>query len=113
MVSALRAQGLTMVNALGSGVLETRALMAFLPKLARDLLGSDLMMPNIATWWCGGLAERQAVLADPGRMVISDAFATGLPYDGPLQGLAASGLSRAIWRRNWRQKARTWWRKRR
>jgi uncharacterized circularly permuted ATP-grasp superfamily protein/uncharacterized alpha-E superfamily protein len=95
MVSALRAQGLTMVNALGSGVLETRALMAFLPKLARDILGTDLMMPNIATWWCGGAGERQAVLADPGRMVISDAFATGLPYDGPLQGLAASGLSHA------------------
>ena len=92
MVSALRAQGLTMVNALGSGVLETRALMAFLPKLAPDLVGGPLKMPNIATWWCGGAAERAAVLADPWRMVISDALATGLPYDGPLQGLAAADM---------------------
>lgn len=95
MVSALRAQGLTTVNALGSGVLETRALMAFLPKLAPDLVGGPLKMPNIATWWCGGAAERAAVLADPLRMVISDALATGLPYDGPLQGLAAADMGSA------------------
>ena len=95
LVSALRAQGLTMVNALGSGVLETRALMAFLPQLAPDLVGAPLKMPNIATWWCGGVAEQQAVLANPARMVMSDAFATGLPYEGPLQGLAAADLSTA------------------
>lgn len=90
MVSALRAQGLTLVNALGSGVLETRALLAFLPKLAPDLVGGPLMMPNIATWWCGGAAERAAVLADPGRMVLSDALTTGLPYDAPLRGTPAA-----------------------
>ena len=81
MVSALRDQGLTMVNALGSGVLETRALMAFLPKLALRLLGSELLMPNIATWWCGGAAERARVLHDPAGLVISPALGTGLPFD--------------------------------
>ena len=81
MVSALRDQGLTMVNALGSGVLETRALMAFMPKLALRLLGSELMMPNIATWWCGGAAERAQVLADPSGLVLSAALGTGLPFD--------------------------------
>ena len=95
LVSALRAQGLTLVNALGSGVLETRALMAFLPKLAPVLLGSGLAMPNIATWWCGGAAERARVKAAPARMVLSPALATGLPFDsqGPLQ--LASDLSPA------------------
>ena len=81
LVSALRAQGLTLVNALGSGVLETRALMAFLPKLAPVLLGSGLAIPNIATWWCGGSAERTRVMASPARMVLSPALATGLPFD--------------------------------
>ncbi len=81
MVSALRAGGLTLVNALGSGILETRALMAFLPKMAPRLVGKRLEIPNIATWWCGGAAERAAVCGAPKRMLLSPAFATGLPFD--------------------------------
>jgi uncharacterized circularly permuted ATP-grasp superfamily protein/uncharacterized alpha-E superfamily protein len=95
LVSALRAQGLTLVNALGSGVLETRALMAFLPKLAPVLLGSSLAMPNIATWWCGGAAERARVMATPARMVLSAALATGLPFDRDSQTEFARDLTPA------------------
>ncbi|MDX5357712.1 MAG: circularly permuted type 2 ATP-grasp protein [Rhodobacterales bacterium] len=96
MVSALRQGGLTMVNSLGSGLVETRALMAFLPKLAPHLVGAPLAMPNIATWWCGGAAERAAVLADPGRMVLSPALGTGLPYDrqGETELAAALGAGK-------------------
>ena len=81
MVSALRAGGLTMVNALGSGVLETRALMAFMPALSKHLLGEKLKLPNIATWWCGDPDARAEVAQDPAKLLLSDAFATGLPYD--------------------------------
>ncbi|MBO9454732.1 circularly permuted type 2 ATP-grasp protein [Paracoccus sp. R12_1] len=81
MVAALRAGGLTMVNSLGSGILETRALMAFLPKLAPHLLGEKLAMPNVATWWCGDAAARSAVLSAPDRMILGDALATGMPAD--------------------------------
>lgn len=93
MIAALRSGELTMVNALGSGILETRALMAFLPKLAPLLLGRDLILPNIATWWCGDAAAREAVLADPARMVLSPAMATGLPFDGVGPGELASGIA--------------------
>lgn len=45
----------------GVGVLESRALMAHLPALARHFLGGDLMLPSIATQWYGtpheGMAE--------------------------------------------------------
>ena len=58
MLGAVRAGGVTMVNALGSGVLEARALLAFLPRIAEELDGEPLAMPNIATWWCGQKAER-------------------------------------------------------
>lgn len=81
MVSALRHGGVTMLNALGSGVLESRAMMAFLPKLAPMLTGAPLAMANIATWWLGGAAERARVLADPQRLVLSPALDTGLPFD--------------------------------
>ena len=95
LLSALRAQGLTMVNSLGSGVLETRALMAFLPKLAPVLIGADLAMPNIATWWCGGAMERGIVEASPEGLVLSPALGTGLPFDGQGPMVLAASLSPA------------------
>ena len=94
LVSALRQGGLTMVNSLGSGVLETRALMAFLPKLAPHLTGARLAMPNIATWWCGGETARRAVLANPSRLVLSNALGTGLPFDTQGETVLAGDLSR-------------------
>jgi uncharacterized circularly permuted ATP-grasp superfamily protein/uncharacterized alpha-E superfamily protein len=93
LVSALRDQGLTVVNAVGSGVLETRALMAFLPKLAPALLGEKLMMPNIATWWCGGAAERATILASPENLMLSSALGTGLPFDRQDAWTMASALA--------------------
>ena len=98
MVSALRAGGLTMVNALGSGILETRALMAFLPNLAPRLVGEKLKIHNIATWWCGSAAARAEVAANPGRMILSPALGTGLPFESqgkiePAAGLSAKALA--------------------
>ncbi|VDS08160.1 hypothetical protein PARHAE_01343 [Paracoccus haematequi] len=81
MMAALRAGTVTMVNALGSGVLETRALMAFLPQLAPELVRAPLAMPNIATWWCGTASARAEVRADPRRMVLADALTTRAPFD--------------------------------
>ncbi|MTH65174.1 circularly permuted type 2 ATP-grasp protein [Paracoccus shanxieyensis] len=95
MVSALRRGGLMMVNSLGSGVLEARAMMAFLPQLSVELTGAPLMMPNIATWWLGGAAERDAVLRAPERMVLSGALETGLPFDRDTAPVKAADLSRA------------------
>lgn len=95
LVSALRQGGLTMVNALGSGVLETRALMAFLPKLAVALTGAPLALPNIATWWCEGAKQQAAVLANPGRMVLSPAYGTGLPFDRHGDAIIAARLDPA------------------
>ena len=86
LVSALRAGGVSMVNALGSGVLETRALMAFLPKLAPDLVGAPLQMPNIATWWCGDPAAAAEVQAARDRLILSPALSTGMPFDPAREG---------------------------
>jgi uncharacterized circularly permuted ATP-grasp superfamily protein/uncharacterized alpha-E superfamily protein len=93
MVAVLRQSGLTMVNSLGSGVLETRALMAFLPKLALHLTGQKLAMPNIATWWCGGLAERAQVMTQRSRLVLSAALGTGLPFDRQGESTLAADLT--------------------
>src|ERR1044072_6938615 len=65
-------------RALGSGLMETRALLSFLPRIARELQGDDLSLPNIATWWCGQEAERSHVLANIDRMVVGPALLTRL-----------------------------------
>lgn len=86
LVAAVRAGGVSVVNALGSGVLETRALMAFLPQLAPDLTGAALKMPNIATWWCGDPAAAAQVREAPERLILSPALGTGMPFDAGAPG---------------------------
>ena len=81
LMSAIRQGHVTMVNALGVGVLETQALMAFLPAIARKLTGKPLSLPNVATWWCGGARELAHVRAHAGRMMIASALATRLPFE--------------------------------
>ncbi|MDH5832708.1 circularly permuted type 2 ATP-grasp protein [Luteimonas kalidii] len=82
-VGALRAGTLTMANALGSGVVETRAMQAFLPRISLALTGQALQLPGIATWWCGHAREREMVIAQADRMLIGPAFSTRLPYEDP------------------------------
>jgi uncharacterized circularly permuted ATP-grasp superfamily protein/uncharacterized alpha-E superfamily protein len=76
LLDALRRHNLKTLNAIGAGVLETRALMAFLPKIAKQRLGRDLLIPNIATWWCGHEKQRRHVLAQRERMMVGSAFST-------------------------------------
>jgi len=82
LVQAIRAGTLSCVNALGAGVMETRALLAFLPRLCEALRGETLRLPNIATWWCGQTAERGYVCANAERMWLDDALSTRQPFDG-------------------------------
>ena len=91
-VGALRAGTLTMVNALGSGLLETRAMQAFLPRVCEALTGEPLQLPGIATWWCGQPAEREQVIAQADRMLIGPAFSTRLPYEDPQATLLGAQL---------------------
>ncbi|GAA4224217.1 putative circularly permuted ATP-grasp superfamily protein/putative alpha-E superfamily protein [Sagittula marina] len=81
LVSALRAGQVDMLNALGSGVLEARALMAFLPRICRQLTGEALKLPNIATWWCGQPRELAHVRDNLGKMMIAPAMSTALPFE--------------------------------
>lgn len=74
LLQAARLGHVAIVNPLGSGVLENPALMAFLPRLARQLLGEDLRLPSVATWWCGSEQERAFVLANLERLVIKPIF---------------------------------------
>ncbi|HLW90897.1 MAG TPA: circularly permuted type 2 ATP-grasp protein [Roseiarcus sp.] len=82
MLDAIRANGVAVENMPGTGLIEARAMLAFLPGLARRLIGEDLIMPNIATWWCGQAEERDRVIASLGDIAISGAFTPGVPGFG-------------------------------
>jgi len=104
MVEALRQRSISMINAIGSGILETRALAAFMPRISQALLGTSLELPTIATWWCGQDAERQHVLDNFERMMIGPAFSTLLQIEdrehtvlgSTLDAHQRAGLSRRL-----------------
>lgn len=79
MVEALRAGSVAVGNMPGSGLVEARSLLGFMPAVARRMLGEDLLLPNIATWWCGQAHEREDVLDSIDEMAISGAFTEFVP----------------------------------
>jgi uncharacterized circularly permuted ATP-grasp superfamily protein/uncharacterized alpha-E superfamily protein len=67
LVQCVRQGTVSVVNNIGSGVLENPALLQFLPDLCERLLGQPLRLPSVETWWCGdpeGLAYVAAHLDD-------------------------------------------------
>ncbi len=77
LVEAWRSGNVSIVNGLGTGVIETPAIHPFLPGLCRHLLGEELLLPSVPTWWCGQERELQMVLSDPERWVVKPAFSSG------------------------------------
>ncbi len=85
LLDAMRGDGVVVRNMPGAGLVESRALLAFMPMLADHLLGTPLKLSNVATWWCGQDAERERVLANLDNMNIAGAFSESIP------GLQRSG----------------------
>jgi len=95
MTEAIRQGSISMVNGQGCGILETRAFAAFMPNLCRALTGNELELPSIATWWCGGEAERKHVAANIESMMVGSAFATGLAIEDQRNAVVGATLSEA------------------
>lgn len=70
LVESSRLGNVSVANPLGSAVLENPALQAFLPRLAQELLGEDLLLPNAQTWWCGTDSDRRHVLDNLATLVV-------------------------------------------
>ncbi len=70
LLEAVRRSNVAIANPLGSSVLENPGLLAFLPRLSRYFLNQELMLPSVATWWCGQRRERDFVLQNLERLVI-------------------------------------------
>jgi uncharacterized circularly permuted ATP-grasp superfamily protein/uncharacterized alpha-E superfamily protein len=74
LVDAIASGNVAVANALGSGLIETAAIMPFLPGVAKRLLGESLALPSVATWWCGQDYALDWVLDHLNQVVIKPAF---------------------------------------
>ena len=74
LLAAASGGNVRVANSIGSGVVENDAIMSFLPGLCQNLLGEDLLLPSLATWWCGQPLERKFVMDHLPDVVIRRAF---------------------------------------
>ncbi len=93
LVDCARRGSVLIGNALGSGVIESGALLGFLPQLTEQLTGEPLRMPSVATWWCGERAALEDALEHAERLVFKPAD-RAMGFD-PIFGadLDAAGLA--------------------
>jgi uncharacterized circularly permuted ATP-grasp superfamily protein/uncharacterized alpha-E superfamily protein len=74
LLEAVRQGRVLVANAMGSGVLESPGLLGFLPKINQYLFGEELLLPSIATWWCGEAPVLAQALEKLPELLIKPAF---------------------------------------
>lgn len=98
LIQAVRDGKIVIINSLGAGLVEARAMLAFLPALAPTVLGADLKIPNIATWWLGRADVREEMIEKLDQMVIAAAFTesmAGMRVPGEVLGGKLDDAQRA------------------
>lgn len=91
LVEAARTGAVTIVNPLGSGLMENPALLTYLPRLCRALRGEELQLGSAVTYWCGERSMCSHVIANLERLVISSTS----PGSAPIHGWELSAHERA------------------
>lgn len=74
LMEAVRQKKVIVVNPIGCRILENPGLMAFLPALSRELLGEELKLSSVATWWCGQPSEMQYVLDNLPHLIVKHIY---------------------------------------
>jgi uncharacterized circularly permuted ATP-grasp superfamily protein/uncharacterized alpha-E superfamily protein len=70
LIQATRTGRVVLANAIGSALLEHPGLAAFLPDLCRHLLGEDLLLAGIPSYWCGDPKALGYVLDNLSHLVV-------------------------------------------
>jgi uncharacterized circularly permuted ATP-grasp superfamily protein/uncharacterized alpha-E superfamily protein len=83
LIQAVRAGNVVVANALGSGWLETTALLPFLPVLCQHVLGEALKLASVPTWWCGQPDALAYVLEHGEDLHLVPAFPAPAPSGRP------------------------------
>lgn len=74
LLDVVRMGNVAVANPLGSSVLENPALLRYLPDIARALLGRELQMASVKTWWCGNKDELDYVCANLKNLLIKPTY---------------------------------------
>jgi uncharacterized circularly permuted ATP-grasp superfamily protein/uncharacterized alpha-E superfamily protein len=74
LLQVIRSGNVGVANVPGCGLVESPVFMAFLPALCRRLLGEDLHLASIPTWWCGDPDSLRYVREHLRNLVIKPAF---------------------------------------
>ncbi|MEO8259832.1 MAG: circularly permuted type 2 ATP-grasp protein [Acidobacteriota bacterium] len=101
LVQAWRAGNVLVANAFGMSILESPALLAFMPPICQRLFGEPLETRAIATWWCGETAALDDARRRLAEGVIKPAFA-----DASMEPVFGSNLD-ANARREWAERLGT------
>jgi uncharacterized circularly permuted ATP-grasp superfamily protein/uncharacterized alpha-E superfamily protein len=94
LLQVIRAGNLIMANAPGSAFLESSALLGFLPALSQHLLGEELELPALPTWWCGERAAMDAALPHLPECVIKPTYPSS-PSHTSFEAVLGRTLSRS------------------
>ena len=70
LLDVIRRKNVSVINPVGSGVIENPGLIPFMPAISRYFLKEELILPQIASWWCGQEKEKNYVLRNLSQLVI-------------------------------------------
>ena len=70
LVETVRNGRIAIANALGAGLVETPALMPFLPRLSEHLLGEAQRLPSLDVWWLGEPSALAFALANFDSLIV-------------------------------------------
>ncbi len=70
LLDVVRQGQVTIINPIGSGVLENSGLIPFMNAICKYFFKEELILPQIASWWCGQEKERNYVLNNLTNLVV-------------------------------------------
>ena len=70
LLNVIRRKNVSVINPIGSGVMENPGLIPFMPSIAKYFLNEELLLPQIASWWCGQEKEKGYVLENLHQLVV-------------------------------------------
>ncbi|SAK44473.1 A circularly permuted ATPgrasp family protein [Caballeronia hypogeia] len=96
LLQVMRAGNVMVSNVPGAGFTESPALNAFLPGIAKALLGEALALPTVPTWWCGEEAARTEAFERLEHAIIAPTWPGAQADQAP--GIDAGVQDLAAWR---------------
>ena len=66
-----------LVNAPGTGVVDDKAVYAYIPRIIKYYLGEDMILPNVKTYICDEESDRKYVIENIDKLVVKQTDASG------------------------------------